>query len=124
MSRRLTVLILIAAFGACNGPTKPTPGTGTPNSLSITGNQSFTTIGQGGQLTVFQNYPDGTRQDVTSLVTFAVQNPSVVTVSPGGAIKVVGYGSTTVTAALQSMSASVTIQVNLTVTGLTLSPTI
>jgi len=124
MRRRFTVLMLIAALTACGGPTKPTQGLSTPNSLSITGNQSFTTIGQSGQLTVFQNYPDGTRQDVTSLVTFAVQNPSVITVAPGGAVKVVGYGSTTVTAALQSMSASVTIQVNLTVTGLTLSPTI
>ena len=124
MTRRLLlfVMALAATAAACNGPAKPSTKV-TLTSLSITGQTVFSGIGQAGQLTVFGNYSDGTRQDVTSQVTFAVQNPSVATVSAAGAVKVVGFGTTSVTATLQPMTATVNLQVTLVLSSLTVTPT-
>jgi len=124
MTRRLLLFVMAfaATAAACNGPAKPSTKV-TLTSLSISGQTVFSGIGQAGQLTVFGNYSDGSRQDVTSQVTFAVQNPSVATVSAAGAVKIVGFGSTSVTATLQPITATVNLQVTLILSSLTVAPT-
>ena len=125
MIRRVMLLIAIPVLAGCHGPAKPSDvkGPATLSSLLVVGQTNFSSIGQSGQLTVFGNYSDGSRQDVTAQVVWSVQNTSVVTVGGAGLIKTIGYGSTSVTATLQSMTATATVRVTLTVTTVVLSAT-
>jgi len=62
--------------------------------LTIDGNVSFTAIGETSQLTATAMFSDNTAKDVTSEGRWTVGDARVASVSPGGLVTVIGYGST------------------------------
>ncbi len=101
--------------------TTPTPAP-TPivqmNRLTVTGLTTLTAPGQTTQLTARAGFSDGSTQDVTSQATWQSSNPAVATVLGAGLVKTVTFGQADVTAAFQSFSEKVSINLPLEVTGL------
>src|SRR5262245_18088461 len=100
MIRRLVFLSALVLVAGCHGPSNPSGANGpaTLNSLSLTGQTSFSATNQSAQWTVFGNFSDGRRPDLTAQATWAVQNAAVATISPSGSVRTIGYGSTSITA--------------------------
>ncbi len=67
-------------------------------SLQVTGNVSFTQIGQTSQLTATVTLPDGSTRDATSFATWRSSDTSIATVSSQGLLSAVGLGVTSVSA--------------------------
>ncbi|HXG72418.1 MAG TPA: hypothetical protein VNJ04_17580, partial [Gemmatimonadaceae bacterium] len=77
-------------------PTAPTAPPPTPTALSFSGNLTLTSIGETSQLTVTASFSDNTTKDVTAGGIWRTGDATVVTVSPGGLLTVVGFGISTV----------------------------
>jgi len=105
----LFVVTLALAIVGCNHSTAPS----TLTRIVVNAPTSSLSPGQTASLTATGFYSDGRVQDVSSQVTWTVQNPAVATISPKGLLTIVAVGSTSVTATLQLLSASATVQVTL-----------
>src|SRR5215471_11126977 len=102
----LFVVTLALAIVGCNHSTAPS----TLTRIVVNAPTSSLSPGQTASLTATGFYSDGRVQDVSSQVTWTVQNPAVATISPKGVLTIVAVGSTSVTATLQLLSASATVQ--------------
>ena len=93
---RVVVVATLAAVTACgSSPTAPiNPPVAVQTSLTITGNLSFTGVGQAGQLTVTAGYSDGTTKNITSSVKWTVWIDTVAAISPTGMLTTTGLGAT------------------------------
>lgn len=116
-----------AAFGMVRGSATLTITAATLRSLAIAPAAATLAAGTSQQFTVTGTYSDGSQQDLTAAVSWAVDDAAVAQVSnvagSQGLLTAVGKGATTVTA----VSAGVTTSAALSVTaarlvGLTLSP--
>lgn len=85
-----------------------------PTGLTITGTTSFTVLNRTNQLTLVASWPGGITRTVTSDAAWTSDNPSIVTVSTSGAARSVGFGSATLTAKYQALTASVKADVVVT----------
>jgi hypothetical protein len=132
-SRREAIRLLIFSLIACSmmagcarleAPASSTTPTPTPapitqmNRLTVTGLTTVTAPGQTTQLTARAGFSDGSTQDVTNQATWQSSNTDVATVSGGGLVRAVTFGHADVTAAFQSFSEKVSINLPLDVTGL------
>src|SRR6185295_11224618 len=103
---RLLLTFVLAVVWSCGGsstPTTPTAAVSPPPStpspprirlVTINGNVTFTMIGETSQLTVTATFSDNTTKDVTSEGRWTVGDTRIASVSPGGLVTVMGYGST------------------------------
>jgi uncharacterized protein YjdB len=92
-------------------------------SLSITTPAASVAKGRTQQLTVSGTFSDGTPQDVTGKVAWAISPASVATVSPTGLVSTLAAGIATVTAISGSISATAVINVSPAVlTSLAITP--
>ncbi|HXG54023.1 MAG TPA: hypothetical protein VNJ03_01470 [Vicinamibacterales bacterium] len=97
----MLLLLLSPAWTGCRGesprpPTGPPPPPPTITGLSISGNLTLTSIGETSQLTLTASFSDNTTKDVTAGAKWYTDNTTVVTVSAGGLLRVVGFGIATV----------------------------
>ncbi len=93
------------AFNA--GMCKPTL-----ESIAVTPANPSVAIGQNQQFVATGLYADGSTQDLTSSVSWSSSQPAVAAITSAGLSSGLSGGSTTITAALGSISASVTLSVN------------
>lgn len=107
------VLIVLGATIACSGKATPVEPTPTPTSLSITGSPTFTAAQQTAQLTALLRLSNGETQDQTSAATWTSANPAVAVVSSGGFVISIGHGSTTISASVQNLQATITATVRI-----------
>jgi len=111
--RLLVALLLLAAgFIACGddnqppGPSSPStvsPFLGPPKSLQVTGNLSFSFIGESRQLTASATFDGGAVRNVTSQAEWSSSNPAVATVT-AGLVRVVSFGDTQITATYRGIT--------------------
>jgi hypothetical protein len=125
--RKLAVTIafaglLLVAFGAgCQGffvsPTLTT--------IAVSPTTVTVAIGSTTSLQVFGTYSDGSRNLVTSGVSWSVDPPGIATVTGGGSGNVTGVsaGSTTATASAQAITGTASINVAGNVNSITVTPT-
>jgi hypothetical protein len=127
----VVVLLLAAGFIACSdgyeppapSPTTVSPLLGPPKSLQVTGNLSFSFIGESRQLTASATFGGGAVRNVTSQAQWSSSNPAVATVT-AGLVKVVSFGDTQITATyrgLTSEKAAVTAKANAVLTSISVS---
>jgi hypothetical protein len=90
-------------------PPPPTPAPPTATGLSVKGNAQLTRIGETSQLTGTATMSDNTTKDVTGSVTWTVNDPRVVNVSPAGLLTVMQFGATYVQAQYQNRYASLSV---------------
>ena len=113
---------MMAGCARIQPPTTSTTPTPTPvtqmTRLTVTGLTTLTTPGQATQLTARAGFSDGSTQDVTNRASWQSSNTAVATVSDAGLVRTVTFGQADVTAAFQSFSEKVSINLPLDVTGL------
>ncbi len=83
-------------------------------SISIAPANPAVAIGQNQQFAATGFYGDGSTQDVTSLVNWSSTQPAIASISSSGLASGLSGGSTTITAALGTITASATLNVNST----------
>jgi hypothetical protein len=95
----LAVVMSLASVGC--GDSTPPPAAPSPppvaapptvTQLSITGNLALTAVGETSQLTATARFSDGTTKDVTTEAQWGSNTPSVISVTSGGVVTVVGFG--------------------------------
>jgi hypothetical protein len=106
----VAVLLLAAGFIACSdgydpppSPTTVSPLLGPPKSLQVTGNLSFSFIGESRQLTASATFGGGAVRNVTSQAQWSSSNPAVATVT-AGLVRVVSFGDTQITATYRGLT--------------------
>jgi hypothetical protein len=121
---RLALVALFAVCAACsnNDPTSPTSAflnkTKTTG-LSVAGSTTFLSLKQNSQLTATVTTPQGVAS-VTDKVTWTSADPAIATVSSGGLVTSVAYGSTNIVVRLNEEDVTQHVDV-LAATGMTLS---
>jgi len=80
-------------------------------SIAVTPTNPTVTVGKTQQLTATGSYSDGSKQDLTSQVTWQSSDPTKVTVSSTGVITGKNYGSATVTATFGNDAGSALVNV-------------
>jgi trimeric autotransporter adhesin len=113
--------VITAAFNTPGGVISGTATltvTATPTLVSISVQPAVTTVAAGNtaQFTAQGTYSDGTKQDLTNLVTWTATAP-VATISAGGLAKTYIPGSTVITAAFNTPGGLISGTATLTVTG-------
>ena len=127
----VAMLLLAAGFIACgddNQTPAPSPSTvspflGPPKSLQVTGNLSFSFIGESRQLTATATFGGDAVRNVTSQAEWSSSNPAVATVT-GGLVKVVSFGDTQITATyrgITSEKAAVSAKANAVLTSIAIA---
>jgi hypothetical protein len=66
------------------------------SAVKVTGNLSFSAIGQTSQLSATATLPDGSTRDVTNIATWRSNDPTIVTVSSKGLLTAVALGATSI----------------------------
>lgn len=107
----VAMLLLAAGFIACgddNQTPAPSPSTvspllGPPKSLQVTGNLSFSFIGESRQLIASATFGGGAVRNVTSQAEWSSSNPAVATVT-AGLVRVVSFGDTQITATYRGIT--------------------
>jgi trimeric autotransporter adhesin len=104
---------ITATSGTVNGSTGLTVVAATLTSISISGAPTVTIAnGTSYQFTAWGFYNDGSKHNITSLVTWASSNTAVATIATGpGRAQAVGKGMTTISATLGSVSGMATLVV-------------
>ena len=115
---------ITASLAGTQGTTSLTVTASSLLSIGILGTNSVLPKGARQQLTAIAFYSNGSRQDVTPLVTWSSSSPSVAAVSTTGQIAALSAGSTIVTANLQQAKGSVVATVTpATLTAIEVTPT-
>jgi len=108
-------LILAASLIGCGGTnanTSTTQSSGkTLRSISITPGNATVTLGSSAQFWATGNYSDGSKADITSVVSWNTSQPSVAVVSAPGMIASKSVGTTSVNAVMGAVSASQSLTV-------------
>jgi len=81
-------------------------------SIAVTPGASSIALGQNQQYTATGNYSDGTKQNLTSSVSWSSSNPAAATVTNTGFAGSVGTGATTIGAVLGNVTGSTSLNVN------------
>ena len=106
----LTGLAFLAAAGAhgCGGggQSATSPTSVTISALTISGNSTFTAVGQTAQFNAAATMSDGSSRDVTSLATWQSSSPAIATASATGLITATATGAASITSSYQGKSAS------------------
>lgn len=114
---------ITATSGAISGNTSLTVAAASLVSLQIPSGDVIIALNTSHQFSAVGVYNDGSRRSVTSLATWSSSQTGVATITTVGHAKAVSPGSTTITASLNSMTVSVTLNVtNATVTVITVAP--
>lgn len=114
---------ITATSGAISGNTSLTVAAASLVSLQIPSGDVTIALNTSHQFSAVGVYNDGSRRSVTSLATWSSSQTGVATITTVGHAKAVSPGSTTITASLNSMTVSVTLNVtNATVTVITVAP--
>ena len=104
--------LITAASGSVSGSATLTVTPAIVESITITPNPALTGIGANAQLTATGYFSDGTTHDVTTAATWSSGTPSVATVGPStGLTTGVSLGSSTITAAIGSATATASLWV-------------
>ena len=113
MLKRVSVFAFLISAVACSGCSNPTPATPTPTvtSVSITGNPSLNGGNLTSQLIARATLSNGTLQDVSALATWSSSNPAAATVSATGLVTAVTLGTTTISAAYQGQTGTLSVSV-------------
>jgi uncharacterized protein YjdB len=113
MLKRVSVFAFLISAVACSGSSNPTPATPTPTvtSVSITGNPSLNGGNLTSQLIARATLSNGTLQDVSALATWSSSNPAAATVSATGLVTAVTLGTTTISAAYQGQTGTLSVSV-------------
>jgi hypothetical protein len=113
MLKRVFVFAFLIAAVACSGPSNPTPASPSPTvtSVSITGNPSLNGGNLTSQLIARATLSDGTLQDVSTLAMWSSSNPLVSTASAIGLVTAVTLGTTTISAAYQGKTGTLSVSV-------------
>jgi trimeric autotransporter adhesin len=120
---------ITAWFGSISGTSTLTVTTATLVSIDIVPTSSQVALGTAQQFTATGNFNDGTTQDMTASVVWTSSNSSVATISnvspSNGLATSVSAGSTTITAAMGSVTKTATLNVKaITLTSITITPNI
>lgn len=114
----LSLLSVMAIAGCGGGPGSTSSntgsGTGSPKTLtSIAASPAQASIAVKGteQFSATATYSDGSTADVTASATWTDTNASVATISGKGMVTALAPGSTTITASMQGLSGSATLNV-------------
>ena len=102
-----------ATLNSVSGATGLTVTAKTLTAIAITPNPATAALGTTQQLTAMGTYKDGSTGNITSTVNWTPANIAVVTVSSAGLATPVAAGSTTVTASLSGVTASVSFTVTI-----------
>lgn len=112
------VMFLILSMASCHraSPTSPSSGGGnsvavTLAALTVSGANSIKGPNQVTQLRAVAKYSDGSTQDQTSAATWSSSNNLVATVTSGGLVTAVGFGTVDITASLQNVEGRLSITV-------------
>jgi trimeric autotransporter adhesin len=81
-------------------------------SISVTPANPSVAIGQNQQFVATGLYADGSTQDLTSSVSWSSSQPAIAAITTAGLASGLGGGSSTITAALGTISATATLSVN------------
>ncbi len=108
------VTTISATYQSVSGATTLTVAVSSPvlQSLTVTPGNPSIAMGQNQQFVATGQYSDGSTQNLTSSVSWSSSQPSVGGITAAGLASGLGGGSTTITAALGSISASATLNVN------------
>jgi hypothetical protein len=77
--------------------------------VKITGNTSFSSLGQTSQLTATASLSDGTTKDVTTDARWSTLRPDVIAMGPTGEARVVSFGLTSVSLSYSNKFAAVVV---------------
>lgn len=120
---------LAAGCGGSPAHSSLPPPTSVLKSITITGNTSFTRVGETSKLTAVGNYSDGTTADISVYVQWTSQLIGVATVSSTGLVTTRGLGATYIYAQslfapvlVKSLAVTVTPAGTFAVTGWTREP--
>jgi hypothetical protein len=111
-----TVLIgflLLHSVGCGGSPSPSAPSTPSITSVTITGNGTFTKMGDTSQLTATVRMSDGTSQDVTSQSQWRSENDAVASVSATGLVTAKATGQCQIHAVYQTRDAALPVKVDL-----------
>jgi hypothetical protein len=113
MLKRVFVFAFLTATVACSGSSNPSPTTPSPTvtSVTITGNPSLNGGNLTSQLIARATLSNGTLQDVSTLATWSSSNPAAATVSASGLVTAVSVGTTTISAAYQGQTGTLSVSV-------------
>jgi trimeric autotransporter adhesin len=119
-----TPVTITATSSGISGTTQLTVTNATLNMITISGAPTVTIADKTSyKLTAFGSYNDGSKRNITSLVTWSSSATNVATISASGLALGASSGSTTITATLGSVNVSVTLVVtNATVTSIVVAP--
>ncbi len=106
----LSLVLICLALSACT--ISSTPGTKTPESLSIVPTNPKVLLGLPVPFLATAQLHDGTVADVTNQTAWSSSNTAVGTIESPGVLKTVGQGTTTVTAVFGSLSANTGVTVD------------
>ena len=117
-------ICLFAAFllSGCGGGSDPAAPTVSFRSLDITTVESSLKVSETFQLTVTGNYSDGSKRNLTSLVTWSIADSAILEVSNTGLITALSAGASNVTAAFEGRTIERSVAVK-ALAGLSISPT-
>jgi TolB-like protein len=110
----LALVVLLASVGC--GDSTPPPAAPSPppvaapptvTQLSITGNLDLTAVGETSQLTAAAMFSDGTTKDVTNEAQWRSNTPSVIAVTSTGAVTVVAFGMSGISATYGTRSTAI-----------------
>jgi hypothetical protein len=107
----LVVLALVFGFVACGDDAAPVSPVvpsyyGPPKSLVVTGDPSFTFIGQTHQFTATATFQNGAVRNVTKQAQWSSTNPGVATVTEG-LVRVESFGDTQISATFRDVTSAV-----------------
>ena len=109
----LVLTTLPTLLTGCSGTNNTTAPGGAPT-VAISGTATVAALGQTSQLTATATpAQSSTPNDVSSQATWTSSNTGVATVSASGLVTAVSYGSTTITAVYQGVTAQVTFAVSI-----------
>lgn len=80
--------------------------------LTVSGQASFTAVGQTSQLTAILTNTDGTTSDVTTVAKWSSSNTAVAQVSSSGLVTALGKGATVISATLTNASGGIGVTVS------------
>jgi hypothetical protein len=93
---------IVASSGGVSGSSTLAVGNPILNSIAVTPSSTTVVLGLQQQFAALGTFSDGSTQDVTAAVTWTSSNPTVLTITAGGAATTVATGPCTITASAAS----------------------
>ena len=115
-----TIISLVGCGGGGGGGSSSAPVI-TLDALSLNNVSSTLNVGDKFQLAVTGSYSDSSTQDITSQISWAIDDNSILSISNSGLVEALSAGTTTVTASFEGESVQQSISVK-ALTDLSISP--